>query len=234
MVLLGLLFGIVGQDVNTGVARLMFGLETLTDGLSLWAMLLGFAITDGALYIVSPSLLLTIYARKFGLRFAATSLPRGSLARIAGALLIAAALHESDILEDTELIGQIASFVVLGLACQLLGWNRLVLLVACLLGRSLEESIRSAVMLTKGDFDYLLSRQIEGTMLLIAVVVFTIAVALSAWRTITRPQSRHMIGEANTVESSSRPTRPLTNERHGSRIQTVRLASRLLLRTRTR
>lgn len=59
--------------------------------------------------------------RAMELRFAAASLPRGSLLRIAGALLIAVALYESDILEDTELIGEFVSFAVLGLACQLLG-----------------------------------------------------------------------------------------------------------------
>ena len=179
----------------------MFGLDPLADGFSLWAMLLGFAVADGALCVVSPSLLLAIYARKFGLRFAATALPRGSLVRIAGALLIAAALYESGVLEDIALIGQITSFAAFGLACQLLGWNRLVLLVACLLGPLLEENIRRAGMIAGGDPAYLLSRPIEGTMLVLAVAILTIAVALSAWRTIRQLRPGGMMREAKPVES---------------------------------
>jgi TctA family transporter len=47
MVLAGLLFGIVGTDVNSGVARFSFGVPELTDGLSLVALAMGlFGIAD--------------------------------------------------------------------------------------------------------------------------------------------------------------------------------------------
>lgn len=189
MILLGLLLGTVGVDVNTGVARLMFGLDTLADGLSLEAALVGFVIADAALCIASPSLLLAIYARKVELRLAGGLPPTGSLLRIGGGLVIAGALYATDILEDIQLISQIASFAAFGLACQLLGWNRLIFLVAPLIGPLLEENILRTALLSRGDPAYLLSRPIGGAVLLAAVAVLTIAIASSAWRTMKPAQA---------------------------------------------
>src|SRR5690625_6693010 len=42
MVLVGLIFGAVGTDVNTGVARFTFGIPELQDGLALIAVALGY------------------------------------------------------------------------------------------------------------------------------------------------------------------------------------------------
>ena len=183
MVFLGLLLGTVGTHVNTGVQRLMFGFDSLADGLSLHAALLGFVIADAALCVVSPSLLFTVYARKVGRRFTARPVAPDSLLRAAGGLVIAGGLYAGNILEDTELIGQIALFGALGLACQLLGWNRLILFVALLIGPLLEENIERAALLSRDDPTFLLTRPIGGTMLLAAVAILTSAIALSAWRT---------------------------------------------------
>ncbi len=47
MMLLGLLFGTVGTDVNTGISRFNFGMPELLDGFSLIAMVMGlFALTE--------------------------------------------------------------------------------------------------------------------------------------------------------------------------------------------
>src|SRR5690625_7799313 len=47
MVLVGLIFGAVGTDVNTGVARFTFGIPELQDGLALIAVAMGlFGIAD--------------------------------------------------------------------------------------------------------------------------------------------------------------------------------------------
>src|SRR5262249_2350809 len=78
------------------------------------------------------------------------SLPVSLLLRIAGLLVVAAAFF-ADVFEGTgSLTGQIAVFAVFGIACQLLGWNRLVLLVALVLGPLLEENIRRPLLLSNG------------------------------------------------------------------------------------
>jgi hypothetical protein len=191
MVLLGMLLGTIGTDVNSGVPRLMFGVDALADGISADAVLVGFAVADGALCMVSPSLLLTIYARKVGIQLTASSLPSGWLLRAAGAVLIVSALYFADILDDPDWpFGQIALFAAFGLACQFLGWNRLVLLVAILISPLLEENVRRALLIGRGHPTDLLSSPFAGTMFLLAIVVLTIAAVLSVRRSL--PRSRQV------------------------------------------
>lgn len=184
VVLFGLLLGTVGVDVNSGVARLMFGQDTLADGLSLEAALLGFIIADAALCVASPPLLLTIYARKLDLGVPAVSPRARPLLRIAGGLVIAGIVLATDLLEDAAAIGQVASFAAFGLGCQFFGWNRLIFLTALLIGPLLEENIRRAALMSGDNPASLLSRPIGGAVVLAAVAVLTIAIALSAWRNI--------------------------------------------------
>ena len=188
MVLLGLLIATVGIDVNTGIERLTLGLNSLADGISLVTVLLGFAAAVGALCAASPSLLLASDLRNVGRR-----LPRKpSLAvsvplRVAGVLLVAAAFSADYVFEGTGApTGQIAAFAVFGLACQLLGWNRLVLLMAMLLGPLLEVNILRALLLSNGDFSTFLRWPISAMVSLLAAVILTAAVALSAWRALPR------------------------------------------------
>src|SRR5262249_21245419 len=140
----------VGSDPETGSERLTMGLNSLADGISWVTVLLGFAAADGALCAASPSLLLASYARKVGRRLARKPwLPVGLLLRVAGVLLVAAAFYADYVFEEAGWpVGQIAAF---GIACQLLGWNRLVLLVAMVLGPLLEENIRRALVISRGD-----------------------------------------------------------------------------------
>jgi hypothetical protein len=70
MVLLGLLIATIGVDVSTGVERFTMGLSSLADGVMLVTVVLGFVVADGALAVISPSLLLASYARKVGHRLA--------------------------------------------------------------------------------------------------------------------------------------------------------------------
>jgi len=115
------------------------------------------------------------------------SLPVSLLLRIAGLLVVAAAFFAEYVFEGTgSLTGQIAVFAVFGIACQLLGWNRLVLLVALVLGPLLEENIRRALLLSNGAPSTFLRWPISGTLSLVAAAILTVAVVLSARRALPR------------------------------------------------
>jgi TctA family transporter len=193
MVLLGLLIATVGVDVETGVERFTMGLDLLVDGVMPLAVVIGFAVADGVLGVVSPSLLLASYARKVGHRLAAgPSLPMALILRVAGALLIAAALYTAYLVEGSDWpLEQIAVFAVFGVACQIFDWNRLVFLLALNVGPLLEENIRRAHLITQGDFMVYFSSPLSAIMLAVAVAIVLVAIVLvaimrSAWSTLAR------------------------------------------------
>ena len=188
MLLLGTLIATVGSDDEMGSERLTMGLNSLADGISLVTVMLGFAAADGALCAVSPSLLLASYARKVGRRLAWKPwLPVSLLLRVAGVLLVAAAFYADYVFEGAGWpVGPIAAFAAFGIACQLLGWNRLVLLMAMVLGPPLELNIRRALLISRGDPAIFLRWPISGTVLLLAAAILTLAIVLSAWRALPR------------------------------------------------
>ena len=188
MVLFGLLIATIGVDVETGVERFTMGLDSLADGVMLLTVVIGFAVADGVLGVVSPSLLLASYARKVGHRLAAgLSLPIDLIVRVACALLIASALYLAYLVEGSGWpLEQIAVFAALGVACQVFDWNRLVFLLAVNIGPLLEENIRRAHLITQGDFMVYFARPISATMLALAVAIVLVAIMLSAWSTLAR------------------------------------------------
>jgi TctA family transporter len=191
MVLLGLLIATIGEDVSTGAERFTFDLDTLTDGVVLTTVALGFAVADGVLGVISPSLLLASYARKVGHRFSAgPRLPIDLILRIACAVLIAAALYAAYLLDGSEWpVEQIAVFAAFGVACQIFDWNRLVLLLALNVGSLLEENIRRAQVIAQGDFTAYFTRPISATVLALAIAIVLIALMLSARLTLSRRQA---------------------------------------------
>jgi TctA family transporter len=194
MLLLGTLIATIGSDPEMGSERLTMGLNSLANGISLVTVMLGFAAADGALCAVSPSLLLASYARKVGHRLAWKPwLPVSVLLRVAGVLLVAAAFYADLAFYADYLfvgarwpVGQFAAFAAFGIACQLLGWNRLVLLMAMVLGPLLELNIRRALLISRGDPAIFLRWPISGTVLLLAAAILTLAIVLSAWRALPR------------------------------------------------
>jgi len=188
MVLLGLLIATIGVDVETGVERFTMGLDLLADGVVVLTVVLGFAVADGVLGVVSPSLLLASYARKVGHRLAAgPSLPIDLILRVACVLLIAAALYVAYLVEGEGWpLEQIAVFAAFGVACQIFDWNRLVFLLALNMGPLLEENIRRAHLITQGDLMVYFSSPISATMLALAVVIVLVAIMRSARSTLAR------------------------------------------------
>ena len=181
MVLLGLLIAIIGEDVSTGAERLTFGLNSLTDGVMLTTVVLGFAVADGVIGVISPTLLLASYARKIGYRFSAgLRLPIGQILRFACVLLIAAALYVAYLLDGSGWpVEQIAVFAVFGVACQIFDWNRLVLLLALNVGPLLEENIRRAHVIAQGDLTTYFTRPISATVLSLAIAIVMLALVRS-------------------------------------------------------
>src|SRR5262249_269731 len=143
---------------------------------------------------VSPSLLLASYARKVGRRLAWKPwLPVSLLLRVAGVLLVAAAFYADLAFYSDYLfvgarwpVGQFAAFAAFGIACQLLGWNRLVLLMAMVPGPLLELNIRRALLISRGDPAIFLRWPISGTGLLRAAAILTVGVVVSGGRVVPR------------------------------------------------
>jgi Tripartite tricarboxylate transporter TctA family len=188
MVLLGLLIATIGPDVESGAERFTMDLDALADGVMPIMVVLGFVAADGVLAVISPSLLLACYARKVGRRLTAgLRLPVDLILRAASALLVAAAFYAGYWLEgDGWPVEQIAVFAALGLACQIFDWNRLVLLIALNVGALLEEKIRQALVISRGDFGVYWTSPISTTMLALAVAIVMIAIMRSAWVALAR------------------------------------------------
>ncbi len=186
MVLLGLLIATVGTDVASGTERFTMGLNALTDGITVTTVLIGFAVADGALGVAAPSLLLASYLRKVGRSLSAPpSAGVSLLLRAGGAVLIVMALYAAYTLDGTGWpAGVIAAVAVFGIACQLLDWNRPVLLVAVLGGAMLEESIRRSLLLARGSASIFFVRPVSGAIFTMACAILLLAIAMSARRAL--------------------------------------------------
>jgi TctA family transporter len=181
MVLLGLLLATVGIDSTTDVARLTMGVQELEDGLWPTAVRLGLiVVADGAICLLSPTMFAAIYARQV----AGWSSPRipaiASLGmRITAALVIAAAFIYAFTLDATAWeYGELLMFGLFGIACKVFGWNRLILILSFNDSPFLEEHMRRAMLISRGDLTAFLSRPISAVLLLVACSIVA-AVALS-------------------------------------------------------
>jgi TctA family transporter len=193
LALLGLLLATVGLDPATGALRLTFGLEQLLDGIASPIVCLGlFVVADGAVCLISPSLWLATYARLVD-GWAAPRVPTiaAICLRVVAVLAIAAACYLAfEFNASTWDVGLLLLFGAFGLACKLLGWNRLVLLLAFVYSDLLEQSIRQSMLLSNGDPTILWGRPISATLLLLAGGVVVVAALLSARRAFASPNER--------------------------------------------
>ena len=193
MALLGLLLATVGLDPATGALRLTFGLEQLLGGIATPIVCLGlFVVADGAVCLISPSLWLATYARLVA-GWTAPRVPTiaAICLRVVAVLAIAAACYLAfEFNASTWDVGLLLLFGGFGLACKLLGWNRLVLLLAFAYSDLLEQGIRQTVLMSNGDFTFFLRGQISGALLVLASGIVVVAALLSARRTFARPNER--------------------------------------------
>lgn len=187
MVLLGLLLSTVGRDLATGTMRLTMGLDWLQDGVPFLPIALGLiVVADSAICLASPTLLAQTYARQVvgwtGLRLSTDAVTG---LRIAAALFIAAACTFAFASAYSSFdAGLLAAFAVFGIACKLLGWNRLVLLLAMAYGPELEVHFRSSILLSNGDPAIFMRWPLSTTFLVLTGAVLVAPVLLSLWRSL--------------------------------------------------
>jgi hypothetical protein len=154
MVLVGLLAATVGIDIETGDSRFTMGLNQLADGIDSTVLRLGLLVAaDGLLCLASPAAYLASYARWVAGWF---DRPLSTGAEIglrgAGALAVIAAcggaLALNNNVRDVRVLLVLSVF---GVVCKLAGANRLLLIMAFGFGPLLEEDIRRALMISRGD-----------------------------------------------------------------------------------
>lgn len=206
MALLGLLLATVGLDTVTGEPRFTMGLEQLYDGVESIIVCLGlFVVGDGLLCLISPSLWLATYARIVN-GWVAPRIPTivAIGMRIVAALAIAAACYLAFEFERRIWdIGVLALFGAFGLASKLLGWNRLLLLVALVYGTVLEENIRRSMLISQLDPGIFALRPISATLFLLAGGILALAALLSARRALSR---RDEPAAAGVSQGTGHPT----------------------------
>lgn len=185
--LLGLLLATVGTDVETGIARFTLGWEELNDGIPLAVAALGLiVVADAAICLFSPTFFWATYSW-LGVGWVSPRIAKslGIAMRIAAALAAAAACRYAFRLNNSPWdVGEILVFAAFGIACKIFGWNRLVLLLALAQGPLLEEQIRRAMLISRGDPAIFLRWPYSATLLTMAGVMLVVAVVLSVRRSL--------------------------------------------------
>ena len=185
MALLGLLLSTVGVDVNSGYARFTMGVEGLSDGIGASIVLVGlFIVADALVCLVSPALFLRTYTRLItAWRASRTPLPAALVMRLATAFALAGAVYYAYALSHSYVdVASILVFGVLGVAAKIFGWNRFLLCMGIALGPVLEENIRRAMLLARGDPSMFLQRPISAVLLIAAAAILTAAAVHSVRR----------------------------------------------------
>jgi TctA family transporter len=189
MVLLGLLLGTVGTDLATGVARLTIGAEEFADGIGAIVPATALVVVaDGVLCFASPRLFVESYRRQVA-DLGPPPVPGivGVGLRILAALAIAAACYFAYSLNaSTWELGVLVVFGAFGLACRFFGWNRLLLILALAWSPLLEESIRRAMLISRGDPAIFVRRPLGGTFLLLTWLIVMVLALASARRAMGR------------------------------------------------
>ena len=189
MALLGLLLGTVGTDLATGVARLTIGAEELADGIGTIIAATGFVVVaDGVLCCASPTLFVESYGRQVA-GLGSPPVPRtvGVGLRIFAALAIAAACYFAYSLNaSTWDVGMLVVFGAFGSACRIFGWNRLLLILPLVWSPLLEESIRRAMLISRGDPAIFMRRPLGGIFLLLTCIIVMVFALASARRAMGR------------------------------------------------
>jgi len=105
--------------------------------------------------------------------------------RVVAALVLAAACCVAFTLNARAWdVGVMLVFGALGVACKILVWNRLVLLLAAQVGVLLEQNIRNTLILSNGELAIFLQRPISGALLLLTVAVLAASALLSGRRAL--------------------------------------------------
>jgi len=183
MALLGLLLATIGTEISSGSDRYTFGLEQLADGIPFPVLVLGLIFAaDALLGLVSPSLTLATDARHVaGLANRVLTKPVTLSLRVLAAMMPAVVTYVALLINNAMFdVYLLLACAVVGVACKLLDWSRLVMLLAFALEQPLEENVRRALMIARGDTGTFLRWPLSLTMLLLACAALAAAALLSA------------------------------------------------------
>jgi TctA family transporter len=195
MALLGTLLALIGTDVNSGLLRYTFGIAQLADGIEPGIVNLGLlVVADGLLCLVSPPHFVNSYTRLMSVTFfdrmsGPFSVPVGLLLRVVAICAIGVACYwvysANNEVWDVGLALALGAF---GVGCKLFGWNRYILYAGFGLGPHIEEHLRRALLLAKGDPTVFLQRPISASLLVLVCVLL-----------LARPIRRMVSGRAGKL-----------------------------------
>jgi TctA family transporter len=146
----GALLTMIGVDVNSGVTRFTGGDELLADGISAWLVLIAFVLLPRVLVTHAPRMRLAIYLQSHLTETQCSFV--NALWR--GALLVAIAvmLPMDEILDSPQImLGILVILSIIGVWFYRVEIPSVVLYFGFAYGAMIEENIRRALLLSRGD-----------------------------------------------------------------------------------
>jgi TctA family transporter len=191
MVFLGLLLGLVGVDVNSGTERYSFGIPELLDGLNYLMILIGLSGFSGVIFSLGTRngreavfssgikgllLRIKIYRRiedaiLSGVIRVMSVVPYRWLFP---AIVLFCAIGVYSTNNNTFDIWMVAIFGVIGYLFIKLGMEPAPLLLGFILGPMMEENLRRALLLSRGDWSVFITRGLSASLLAVAALLLII------------------------------------------------------------
>jgi TctA family transporter len=173
----GALLAMIGVDVNSGMARFTGGDEILADGISAWLVLIAFVLLPRVLVTHAPRTALAIYlqSRLTEPQFSfVNALWRGAMM-----VMIALLLPMDEILDSPQImLGILLILSIIGVWFYRVEIPSVVLYFGFAYGAMIEENMRRALLLSRGDVLVNLQRPIVlgliGVMCLALLVRFAL------------------------------------------------------------
>jgi TctA family transporter len=183
LILLGLLFGAVGLDSITGQLRLTMGLEQLYSGFATPLVATGLlVVAEGLIGLMSPSLWVATYGWiRPAWRNVRVPLAAAIVLRIVAVLAVAAGCYFGFLYGGRAWdVGTVLALGTFGMACKLLGWNRLVLVMGCFYSATLEQTVRQTIFMTQGDLTLLWGKPIIASLSAASLILIALVLVLAA------------------------------------------------------
>ena len=180
----GILLAMIGVDVNSGVARFTGDMEVLVDGMSTWIVLIAFVLLPRVVVVHAPRMSLAIFlqSRLTAPQFSfVNSLWRGIL------VVTIAVLLPVDEMPDSPqiLLGIFVILSIIGTWFYRLDIPSVVLYFGFACGGMIEENLRRALLLSRGDVLVNLQRPI-----VLGLILFMCLVSLMRFTLLKKLRNR--------------------------------------------
>jgi TctA family transporter len=177
----GALLATIGVDVNSGMARFTGGVELLADGISAWLVLIAFVLLPRVLVTHAPRTRLAIYlqSRLTEPQFSfVNALWRGAMM-----VMIALLLPMDEIFDSPQImLGILLILSIIGVWFYLVEIPSVALYLGFAYGAMIEENIRRALLLSRGDVLVNLQRPIVLGLIVFMCLVLLMRFTLMRWR----------------------------------------------------